>query len=64
MANKENKGGLLSNEQLEQDNIVKGKTNENEGGYRGTQDTGDAKISGLGTEIQKNEGVDRLNEND
>lgn len=39
MASKENKGGELTNEQLEKDLKVKG-TTEQPGGYHGTQDTG------------------------
>jgi hypothetical protein len=61
MANKENKGGLLSNEQVEHDNKVKGKNNENEGGYRGTQDTGDDKVRDLGNEVKRNDGMDDNN---
>ena len=57
MAKKENKGGFLSPEQVEQDNKVKGKTDGQQGGYRGSQDTGDTVVSGLGTEVQQQEGV-------
>lgn len=42
MAEKENKGGLLTTEQVEQDNAVKGKATEG-GHFQGSQDTGDKK---------------------
>ena len=53
MDRKENKGGTLTNEQVEQDNQVKGKT---EGGYRGMQDTGDKGVRHRGTEVQQRDG--------
>ena len=56
MAKKENKGGILSNEQVEQDLKAKGRT-EQQPGYRGTQDNGDAGIRPLGTEVQKRDGL-------
>lgn len=40
MATKENKGGTLTNEQIEQDLQAKGRE---EGSYGGVQDTGDKK---------------------
>lgn len=55
MSNKENKGGLLTTEQVEQDLKVKGKDG-NEGGYHGSQDTGDEAIRQMGTEVQKRDG--------
>ncbi len=57
MAQKENKGGVLRNEQIEQDNKVKGKTDPNERGYAGTQDTGDHVVRPMGTEVQRNDGI-------
>ena len=57
MAKKENRGGELTNEQVERDNEIKGKTDQNEGGYRGLQDTGDTTVRGLGTDVQQNEGM-------
>jgi hypothetical protein len=57
MAKKENKGGFLSPEQVEQDNKVKGKTSQHEGGYRGSQDTGDTGVRELGTEVQRQDGI-------
>lgn len=59
MAQKENKGGVLSNEQIEQDLKVKGKTNEGETGHVGLQDTGDGTVREFGTEVQRNEGWDK-----
>ena len=56
MASKENKGGLLSNEQVEKDIQVKGK-NDQEGGYVGMQDTGDDGIRSLGSEVQQRDGL-------
>jgi hypothetical protein len=56
MDRKENKGGILTNEQVEQDNRVKGKT---EGAYQGMQDTGDKGVRHRGTEVQQR---DRLPE--
>ncbi len=43
MSQKENKGGLLSNEQVEQDLKAKGQE-ESGNGYRGSQDTGDDNV--------------------
>jgi len=56
MAQKENKGGVLTNEQVEQDLKVKGKTNESETGHVGLQDTGDSTVKQFGTDVQRNEG--------
>jgi hypothetical protein len=56
MAQKENKGGVLTNEQIENDQKAKGVQQE-KGGYKGTQDTGDDKIRSLGTEVQKKDGL-------
>jgi hypothetical protein len=55
MATKENKGGLLSNEDIENDLKAKG-VPERQNGYRGTQDTGDDTIRPMGTEVQKRDG--------
>ena len=55
MAQKENKGGLLSNEQIEQDLKARGKTDD-KNGYAGSQDTGDDGVRQLGTEVQKRDG--------
>lgn len=57
MAQKENKGGLLSNEQIEQDLKAKSNTNAGETGNIGLQDTGDAVVRQYGTEVQRNEGL-------
>ena len=56
MASKENKGGILSNEQVERDNQVKGKHTEN-GQYQGAQDTGDKDIRSMGTDVQRRDGT-------
>jgi hypothetical protein len=42
MAHKENKGGVLTNEQIEQDLKINNK-DQQQGNYRGMQDTGDKK---------------------
>lgn len=56
MAGKENKGGNLTNAQVEQDNKVKGKqTTENH--YQGSQDTGDQIVRNKGNEVQRNDGL-------
>lgn len=56
MAKKENKGGILTNEQIEQDLKAKGRS-EQQPGYRGTQDTGDKGIRSLGTDVQQRDGL-------
>ena len=56
MAKKENKGGILTNEQIEQDIKAKGR-DEQQAGYRGMQDTGDTGIRSLGTDVQKRDGL-------
>ena len=56
MANKENKGGELSNEQVEKDLKVRGKDGQ-EGRYVGMQDTGDDGIRSMGTEVQQRDGL-------
>jgi hypothetical protein len=61
MSNKENKGGLLSNEQVEKDIQVKGKK-EQEGGYVGMQDTGDEGVRSMGSEVQQRDGMPPENE--
>jgi len=59
MAQKENKGGTLTNKQVEEDLKVKGKTNEGETGHVGLQDTGDSTVRQIGSEVQRNEGFAR-----
>jgi hypothetical protein len=55
MSQKENKGGLLSTKEVEQDLQAKGKA-ENQNGYSGSQDTGDHGVRQMGTEVQKLDG--------
>jgi hypothetical protein len=56
MAKKENKGGELTNKQVEKD--LKTKCNpDQQNWYRGAQDTGDQKIRSLGNEVQRNDGL-------
>jgi hypothetical protein len=56
MTGKENKGGLLSNEDIEKDLEARGK-----GGapnrYQGSQDTGDGGKRELGTPVQQADGA-------
>jgi hypothetical protein len=59
MAQKENKGGTLTNEQVEQDLKVKGKIAEGKTRNVGSQDTGDSIVRQFGTEVQRNEGTGR-----
>jgi hypothetical protein len=53
MAHKENKGGILTNEEVEQDLEVKG---QQAGTYTGSQDTGDKNVRQTGTDVQKADG--------
>ncbi|HEY0041928.1 MAG TPA: hypothetical protein VGB71_14755 [Flavisolibacter sp.] len=54
MAQKENKGGILTNAQIEADNKAKGKT---DGPYHGSQDTGDKIVRQRGNEVQQRDGM-------
>jgi hypothetical protein len=56
MEGKENKGGFLTNEQVEQDLKAKGKASENSEGYIGSQDTGDREVRHLGNDVQQADG--------
>lgn len=56
MAHKENKGGILKNDEVEQDLRAKGKSSENAETYIGSQDTGDEEIRQLGNDVQKRDG--------
>ena len=51
---KENKGGFLSNEQVEQDLKAKGKIN---GPYEGSQDTGDKTVRQFDNDVQQRDGL-------
>lgn len=57
MAEKENKGGVLKNDQVEQDLKVKGKASEQSEGYIGSQDTGDKHVRHLGSDVQQRDGL-------
>ena len=54
MNKKENKGGILTNEQIEQDLKIKASETD---GYRGMQDTGDQVLREEGSEVQKYDGM-------
>ncbi|MDQ3277844.1 MAG: hypothetical protein M3Q06_05935 [Bacteroidota bacterium] len=56
MAKKENKGGTLTNEQVEQDLKAKGRSTGDNVPYAGEQDTGDQTIRHLGNDVQKADG--------
>jgi hypothetical protein len=56
MAKKENKGGLLSNEQIEKELERTGANEKGDGGYRGMQDTGEDIVRELGTPVQQSDG--------
>lgn len=56
MTQKENRGGILTNEQVEEDLKAKG-ADTPATGYRGSQDTGDAGKRDLGTEVQRRDGA-------
>ena len=64
MTSKENKGGFLSNEQLEQDQRVKGTSGSEEHPYHGSQDTGDRVPRDKGTEVQQRDGYTPEDEQD
>ena len=55
MAEKENKGGWLRPEQVEEDLKVKDKTDSKQS-YSGSQDTGDEELRQMGNEIQRRDG--------
>lgn len=57
MAKKENKGGILKNEQVEQDLKAKGKAPEGTDSYSGSQDTGDKEIRNTSNDVQKKDGL-------
>jgi hypothetical protein len=61
MAQKENKGGTLTNSQVEEDNKVKGKQ---AGTYEGAQDTGDKKLRQRGNEMQQRDGISEDDRNE
>lgn len=56
MTSKENKGGTLTNEQVEQDLKAKGRAPEDNEAYRGSQDTGDKVVRHLGNDVQQADG--------
>lgn len=64
MTEKENKGGELSNGQIEQDLRIRNKNGSAEGGYVGMQDTGDTGVRQKGTEVQQRDGQPEENKDD
>ena len=61
MDRKENKGGILTNSQIEEDNKAKGK---NEGAYVGMQDTGDKVVRQKGNDVQQRDGLPEETQNE
>lgn len=57
MARKENKGGILHNEDIEQELRTRGGEDQSGRSYRGSQDTGDDTVRPLGTAVQRNDGL-------
>lgn len=66
MANKENKGGNLRNEEVEKELQVRGGAEKTGRSYAGSQDTGDDTVRSLGTGVQRADGLtpDELQEGD
>ncbi|NTS39927.1 hypothetical protein HRG84_03340 [Flavisolibacter sp. BT320] len=64
MDRKENKGGMLTNEELEQDLKAKGRESNSNNPYSGAQDTGEKTVRHMGTDVQKRDGrpLDEENE--
>ncbi|RYZ48701.1 MAG: hypothetical protein EOO14_21760 [Chitinophagaceae bacterium] len=56
MDRKENKGGILTNEELEQDLKAKGRETGSNHPYSGAQDTGERTVRHMGTDVQKADG--------
>ncbi|HET7898648.1 MAG TPA: hypothetical protein VFL47_13285 [Flavisolibacter sp.] len=56
MARKENKGGRLTNEQVEQDLKAKGKASSQNEAYHGAQDNGDSIVRPQGDAVQRADG--------
>lgn len=56
MAKKENKGGILTNEELEKELSRKGLDREGANSYVGLQDTGDRTVQPLCTQVQRRAG--------
>lgn len=56
MAQKENKGGILKNDQIEEDLNAKVKLPESANAYRGAQDNGDSMVRPLGNAVQRADG--------
>lgn len=66
MTKKEHKGGILTNEEVEQE-VQRTHSNDKGGSsYRGSQDTGEATVRSLGTPVQQEDGrpPEKLNDED
>jgi hypothetical protein len=57
MAKKENKGDILTNEDLENELRRKSLDREEAHSYVGLQDTGDRTVRPLGTDVQRRDGL-------
>jgi hypothetical protein len=64
MDRKENKGGVLSNEQAEKDLKAKGTPETNAHPFHGSQDTGDFMPRREGTDTQQRDGFSPEDEQD
>lgn len=66
MARKENKGGLLHNEDIERELKTRGEDEKTGRSYKGSQDTGDDTVRSMGTPVQRADGLtpDELQEGD
>ncbi|HEY1114216.1 MAG TPA: hypothetical protein VGE66_11675 [Chitinophagaceae bacterium] len=66
MARKENKGGILHNEDIERELQTRGGEGKTGRSYTGSQDTGDDTVRSLGTPVQQADGLtpDELQEGD
>lgn len=57
MARKENKGGILKNEDIERELHIRGDAGKEGRSYRGSQDTGDDTVRQYGTGTQRSDGL-------
>lgn len=56
MATKENKGGELTNKQVEEELKIRSQTNPESTSYKGAQDNGDDVVREHGTDVQQRDG--------
>ena len=63
MTKKENKGGILHNDQIEKDLKAKGRTTDSPDGYSGSQDNGDKVVREAGNDVQQRDGLPKEEQN-